>query len=126
MIEHLTLENFKEKIMDYEANKDDWKFEGKLPTILDFSADSWCQPCKILSPILEELSTEYEGKIDFYKIDVDEQQELSGMFGIRSVPSILFIPMIGEPQMVVGVLPKDKIIQAIEEIFFGSKEKSEN
>lgn len=116
MIEHLTLENFKEKIMDYETNTEDWKFEGKLPAIIKFTA-SWCMPCKTLQPILEELSTEYEGKIDFYEIDVDEQQELSGMFGIRSVPSVLFIPMQGEPQMSIGALPKEKFVQAIEEIF---------
>lgn len=117
MIEHLTMESFKEKIMDFETNKDNWKFEGKLPAIIDFSAESWCSPCKILAPIIEELSTEYENKINFYKIDVDEEQELSMMFGIRSVPSLLFISMEGEPQMTVGALSKTKIKEIITEIF---------
>ena len=116
MIEHLTMDTFKEKIMDFETNKEDWKFEGELPVILDFSAESWCQPCKILSPILDELAIEYEGKINIFKIDVDEEQELSGMFGIKSVPSILFIPMEGEPQMTQGALPKSKLKEIIHEV----------
>jgi len=115
MLEHLTLETFKEKIMDFENNKEDWKFEGELPVILDFYAD-WCMPCKALSPILEELSKEYEGKINIYKIDTEDQQELSSLFKIRSIPAMLFIPMTGEPQMSVGMIPKIKIKEAIEEI----------
>jgi thioredoxin len=122
MIEQLTIESFKEKIMDFETNTEDWKFEGKLPAILDFSGEEWCQPCKVLSPILEELSEEYKDKINFYKIDVDQEQDLSAMFGIKSVPSILFIPMKGEPQMSIGLIPKDKIIQAIEEVLYNEKE----
>lgn len=114
-MEHLTLESFKEKIMDFETNTEDWKFQGELPAIIDFYAD-WCMPCKTLSPILEELSKEYEGKINIYKIDTEDQPELSGMFGIRSIPSILFIPKDGEPQMSVGVLPKNKFKEVIEDV----------
>ena len=114
-MEHLTLDSFKEKIMDFEKNKDDWKFEGKLPAIIDFYAD-WCQQCKAIAPILEDLKDEYDGKVDIYKIDTEDQQELAAMFGIRSIPSILFIPTEGEPQMSQGVLPKDKFKQAIDEI----------
>jgi thioredoxin len=115
MIEKLTIDTFKEKIMNFEENTEDWKFEGKLPCILDFFAD-WCTPCKNLSPILEEISTEYEGKINIYKINVDEETELSSMFGIKSIPSILFIPMSGEPQMTQGSLPKTKLIEVIDEV----------
>jgi len=115
MIEHLTLETFKEKIMNFDTYKDEWKFEGKLPAIIDFWAE-WCGPCKMLSPILEDLAVEYEGKINIYKIDTEEEQELSIMFNIKSIPSMLFIPMDGQPEMTVGAFPKEKLKKAIEEV----------
>jgi len=114
MIEHLTKETFKEKIFNFEENQD-WKFEGDKPAIIDFYAD-WCQPCKIVSPILEEISQEYDGKVDVYKIDTEDQQELAAMFGIRSIPSILFIPKDEQPQMAQGALPKDTIEKAIGDV----------
>ena len=113
-MEHLTKETFKEKIFNFEENKD-WKFEGDKPAIIDFYAD-WCQPCKIVSPILEEIAQEYEGKVDVYKIDTEDQQELAAMFGIRSIPSILFIPEDEQPQMAQGALPKDTIEKAISDV----------
>lgn len=115
MIEHLTKETFLTKIHNFEENKD-WKYSGSLPCIIDFSAEAWCVPCQTLSPILEELSETYKEKIDVYKVDVDEEQELSMLFNIRSVPSILFIPMDGQPEMAMGALPKDTIIKAIDDI----------
>jgi len=114
MTEHLTKETFLEKITNFEKNEE-WIYEGKLPCIIDFYAD-WCGPCKMVAPILEELSTEYEGKIFVYKIDTEEQSELAGLFNIRSIPTVLFVPMIGDPQMSVGALPKEKFKTAIEEI----------
>jgi thioredoxin 1 len=114
MIEHLTKETFQEKVFNYEVNQE-WKFEGKLPCIIDFYAD-WCGPCKMVAPILEELSTEYEGKIHIYKVNTEEQQELAGAFGIRSIPSMLFCPADGQPQMAVGALPKDSIKSAIADV----------
>jgi thioredoxin 1 len=116
-MEHLTKASFLAKIFNYEANKE-WKFEGELPCIIDFYAD-WCQPCKMVAPILEELAKEYEGKINIYKIDTEAEQELAGAFGIRSIPSILFCPKEGQPQMSMGALPKDSFKQAIEEILIG-------
>jgi len=113
-MEHLTLETFKEKIMNFETNKD-WKFEGKLPAIVDFYA-SWCGPCKTIAPILEDLSKEYDGKINIYKVDTEDQQELASMFGIQSIPAVLFIPMNGEPQMSLGALPKSRFKEAIEDV----------
>lgn len=113
-MEHLTLETFKEKIMDFETQKD-WKFEGDKPTIIDYYA-SWCAPCKTLSPILDDLAKEYEGRVDFYKIDTEDQQELAAMFGIRSIPSMLFIPKEGQPQMATGMMPKEKLKEVIKEI----------
>lgn len=113
-MEHLTAETFKSKVFNYETNQE-WKFEGKLPVLIDFYAD-WCQPCKMVAPILEELSTEYQGKIDIYKVDTEAQQELASIFGIRSIPSLLFCPLNGEPQMATGALPKPELSRAIEEI----------
>ncbi len=113
-MEHLTKQTFLEKVFDYEKNKD-WKFEGDLPCIIDFYAD-WCQPCKIVAPILEELAGEYEGKINIYKVNTESETELAAAFGIRSIPSLLFIPMDGQPQMAMGALPKDSFKQAIADV----------
>lgn len=111
MLEHLTKETFKEKVFNFEENKE-WKFEGDTPCIIDFYAD-WCQPCKIVAPILEELQEEYGNKLVIYKIDTEAEQELAGMFGIQSIPSLLFVPVNEQPQMAMGALPKDTFKQAI-------------
>ncbi len=114
MLEHLSKKTFLEKVFNYEKNKD-WKFEGELPCIIDFYAD-WCQPCKMVAPILEELSVEFEGKINIYKVNTEVEQELAAAFGIRSIPSMLFCPADGQPQMAVGALPKETLIQAINDV----------
>ncbi|MBZ0179789.1 MAG: thioredoxin [Melioribacteraceae bacterium] len=114
MTEHLTKETFLKKVFDYENNKE-WKFGGELPCLIDFYAD-WCGPCKMVAPVLEELSEEYEGKINVYKIDTEVEQELAAAFGIRSIPSLLFCPKNGQPQMAMGALPKDQLKKAIEEV----------
>jgi len=114
MIENLTKETFKEKVFNFEENQE-WKFEGDKPAIIDFYAD-WCQPCKIVEPVLEELSEEYKGKVDVFRIDTEDQQELAAMFGIRSIPSILFIPQQEQPQMAQGALPKDTLEKAIKDV----------
>jgi len=106
---------FKEKIFDY-TNGGDWKFVGERPAIIDFYAD-WCGPCKVVAPILEQLSEEYKGKVDIYKVDTEAQKELAAMFQIRSIPSILFIPKDGQPQMAAGALPKAQIVSAIKDVF---------
>jgi len=115
MVTHLTLDSFQEKVFDYKKNKD-WKFEGEKPAIIDFYAD-WCGPCKMLSPVIEDLAKEYDGKVDFYKIDTENQQELAAMFGIQSIPSLLFIPVEDQPRMAMGALPKETLIQQMSEIF---------
>lgn len=114
MVEFLTKETFKEKVFNYENNKE-WKFEGDKPCLIDFYAD-WCQPCKMVAPVLEELSEEYDGKLDIYKIDTEDQRELAGMFGIQSIPSLLFVPTDGQPQMAQGALPKDTFERAIKDV----------
>jgi len=110
-MEHLTKKTFLDKVFNFEINKE-WKFEGKLPCIIDFYAD-WCGPCKMVAPLLEDLSKEYSGKVNIYKVDTEAEQELAAAFGIRSIPSILFVPMEGQPQMAMGALPKDSLKQAI-------------
>jgi thioredoxin 1 len=113
-MEHLTKETFLNKVFNFEENKE-WKFEGELPCLIDFYAD-WCQPCKMVAPILEELSKEYSGKINIYKIDTESEVELAGAFGIRSIPSLLFCPKNGQPQMAMGALPKEALKKAIEDV----------
>jgi thioredoxin len=114
MVQHLTNETFKEKVFNYTDSKD-WKFEGNRPAVIDFYAD-WCGPCKMVSPILDELSAEFDGKIDIYKVDTEAERELAGAFGIQSIPSILFIPQDGQPQMAQGALPKDTFIRAFKDV----------
>lgn len=114
MTVHLTTEQFKEKVFDYTKNSE-WKYEGNLPAIIDFYAD-WCGPCKMVDPILEELSDEYKDKINVYKINTEAEQELASVFGIRSIPSILFIPKNDKPQMAMGALPKTTFKEVIDKV----------
>jgi thioredoxin 1 len=114
MIEHLTKETFLNKVFNYEKNKE-WKFEGEKPCIIDFYAD-WCGPCKIVAPVLEELAKDFDGKINVFKVDTEEEQELASVFGIRSIPSFLFVPADGQPQMAMGALPKDTFVKAFKDV----------
>ena len=115
MAKNITSQDFKDMVFNYEESKE-WKFKGERPAVIDFYAD-WCAPCRMVAPIIEELSKEYEGKIDFYKVDTEAQQVLAGVFGIRSIPSILFIPLEGQPQMAAGALPKNSFKEAFKDIF---------
>jgi thioredoxin 1 len=117
-MEHLTKETFLEKVFNFEQNQE-WKFEGKLPCLIDFYAD-WCGPCKMVAPILEELSKEFDGKINIYKVNTEVEQELAAAFGIQSIPSLLFCPKDGKPQMAMGALPKQAMTDAINEVLLAS------
>ena len=110
----MTTQSFKEQVFDYSTQKD-WKYQGQLPAIIDFYAD-WCGPCKMVAPILEELQAEYGEKLVIYKVNTEEQQELAGLFGIQSIPSLLFIPVDGQPQMAMGALPKETFKSAIADV----------
>ena len=114
MLEHLTKQTFKEKVFNFEENKE-WKYEGEVPCLIDFYAD-WCGPCKMVAPVLEELQQEYGNKLVIYKVDTEQEQELAGMFGIQSIPSLLFVPVDGQPQMAMGALPKSTFEKAIEDV----------
>ncbi len=121
MAEHLTVETFKEKVFDYTKDQE-WNFKGDKPCIIDFWAD-WCQPCKMVAPIIDELSEEYKGKVNFYKVDTEAQQELAAVFGIRSIPSLLFCPKGDAPQMALGAIPKETFYKAIKEVLKVEKEE---
>lgn len=109
----LTTEKFKTDIFDYTTEKE-WNYKGNLPAIIDFYAD-WCGPCKMVAPILEELSKEYKDKLVIYKVDTEVEQELAAVFRIMSIPSILFIPAEGQPMMQKGALPKQILKRIIDE-----------
>jgi thioredoxin len=125
MSEELTKLSFQEKIFDYERNKE-WNYKGKLPAIIDFWAE-WCAPCRMVAPVLEELSEEYKGKLNIYKVNTEHEQELAAAFGIQSIPSLLFIPVGDQPQMAAGALPKDTFVQIIRDVLKVSpvKQKAE-
>lgn len=109
----LTTQDFKDKIFNY-MQAQEWKYEGQLPAIIDFYAD-WCAPCKMVAPILEELSKEYEGRLVIYKVNTEVEMELASIFGISSIPTFLFIPVNGDPMMQPGAFPKKIFQQVIEE-----------
>jgi thioredoxin len=114
MTEHLSKQDFIDKVFDFETKRE-WDYKGELPAIVDFYAD-WCGPCKMVSPVLEALSKEYDGKLKVYKVNTDKEPELSAVFGIQSIPSFLFIPVKDQPQMAMGALPKASFVSAIKDV----------
>lgn len=111
----LTTESFKQRVMDYEKHPQEWVYAGKRPSIIDFYA-TWCGPCKQVAPIMAQLANDYAGKIDIYKVDIDKNRELAALFGIQSIPTILFIPNEGLPQKAVGAMPKSSYEEAIKKL----------
>lgn len=116
----LTKSEFLVKVANFEANQDEWKYLGDKPAIIDFHA-SWCGPCKVIAPILEELAAEYGDSIYVYKVDIDKEQEIATAFNIRAIPVLLFVPMEGAPQMAQGAMSKDTIREAIEKVLLKKK-----
>lgn len=112
--EYLTYETFKEKVWDFEKNSNEWIYKGDVPCVIDFYAD-WCKPCKMVAPIMDELAIKYKGKVKIYKINTDKEKKLAGVFGIKSIPSVLFSPVDGRPKMQTGALPKAGYIKIIED-----------
>lgn len=113
----LTTEMFKKEVFDYTTEKD-WNYKGKVPALIDFYAD-WCGPCQMIAPILEELAVEYGDQLIIYKVDTEAEQELSAVFQIRSIPSMLFIPLNKQPMMQAGALPKPHLKEAIDKELLG-------
>ena len=112
---HLTKSEFLAKVADYETSPNEWKYLGDRPAVIDFYA-SWCGPCKMIAPILEDLAAEYGDSIYIYKINTEEEQELAAAFGIQSIPTLLFVPMEGAPQMAQGAMPKNALKEAIDKV----------
>lgn len=108
----MTKADFTEKVFNYEQ-KQEWAYQGDMPCVIDFYAD-WCRPCKMVAPIMDELAVKYAGKVRFYKINTDNEKDLSMAFNIQSIPAILFVPMTGQPQMSVGAMSKEDYIKAID------------
>ncbi|MDD5975365.1 MAG: thioredoxin [Bacteroidales bacterium] len=115
VVKHLTKAEFLEKVWNYEKNSKEWKYEGDKPCIIDFYT-TWCGPCKRLSPILEELAKEYDGKIIVYKVNTEVERELASVFQVRSIPTLLFCPLKDNPQINVGALPKEQLVEAINKV----------
>jgi len=121
---YLTEESFRQLVWDYNQNPQDWVYEGELPAIIDFYAD-WCGPCKRVAPIMDQLAKDYNGSVIIYKVDTDANRELSSVFGIRSIPSVLFIPKNGKPAMQPGALQEEQYKQIIEDFVLGNKKTEE-
>lgn len=115
VVNQMNTEMFKKLVYNYQKNPNDWVFEGKQPCIIDFYAD-WCRPCKMVAPIMEELATQYRGKVTFYKINIDQERELSQTFNIQSIPALLYIPADGQPRISVGLSSKEGYIQQIQSL----------
>ena len=111
---YLTTAEFKEKVWDYENNPEAWVYQGEIPCVVDFYAD-WCKPCKMVAPIMDDLADYYNGKVQIYKVNTDNEKELSMVFQIRSIPSVLFVPMQGKPAMQAGAMQKEDYIRIIDE-----------
>lgn len=112
---HLTKAEFITKVANFEANPSEWKYLGDKPCIIDFYA-TWCGPCKMVAPIMDELAKEYDGKISIYKVDVDAEPEIAAAYGIQSIPTIFFCPMNGNPQISMGAMPKESFQKVITEV----------
>lgn len=117
---HLTKSEFVERVYDIDAQTDELKYRGDKPALVDFYA-SWCGPCKAIAPVLEELAAEYSDQIYIYKVNTDEERELSSYFNIRSIPTLLFIPMEGKPTMTQGAMPKADLKKSIDELLLNKK-----
>ena len=117
---HLTKAEFLQKVVNYEANPSSWKYVGDKPCIIDFWA-TWCPPCKVIAPILDDLAKEYEGQIYVYKVDVDQEKELAQAFGIQSIPTLLFVPLQGEPKAEVGAISKEVFKERIDNFMLAKK-----
>ena len=112
---NLTKGGFLRKVYDYERHPSEWKFQGPRPAVIDFYA-SWCGPCKAFSPVIEEIGREYDGRVDVYKVNVDDERELATLFKVRSIPTLLFIPMTGNPQLSTGAMSKAELSRRLDEL----------
>ncbi len=113
-VQHITYQDFLDKIWDFEKSPEEFKFKGKTPAIVDFYAD-WCGPCRKVGPIMEKLAKDYDGKLAVYKVNVDKEKDLAAAFQVRSIPMVLFIPLEGQPMMQVGAMAESEYKKVVEE-----------
>jgi thioredoxin 1 len=118
-VTRINTEMFKKLVWDFEKSPENFVFNGDQPVVIDFYAD-WCRPCKMVAPIMDELAKEYQGKVRIYKVNTDEEGELSRLFNIRSIPAILYVPKNGKPQMSVGLSGKDTYVKTIQDLLLAS------
>ena len=118
-VNRLDTQMFKKLVWDFQKSPEQWTFNGELPCIIDFYAD-WCRPCKMVAPIMDELAKQFKGKVNFYKVNTDQEPELSRTFNIRSIPALLYVPKNGKPQMTVGLSSKESYIQQINTILLAT------
>lgn len=119
-VTELNAEEFRKQVYDYEKSPGEWKFEGTEPVVIDFYA-TWCGPCKMMAPVMETLAAEYEGKVRIYKVDVDKEQRLAALFGVRSIPTFLFIPKDGKPQQAAGAMDIARMRKMIDTTLLGKQ-----
>lgn len=112
---HLDKKMFISQVFDFEKNPEKWNYIGSKPCIIDFYAD-WCKPCKMVAPIMDELAAKYKGEVIIYKVNTDEQREIAQAFGIRSIPTVFFCPMGGDPQLTQGALPKEQFEEILNKV----------
>lgn len=113
-VTELTLDAFRRNIYDYEKNAGEWKYEGDKPALIDFYA-TWCGPCRTMAPVVDRIGEEYAGRLDVYKVDVDKEQQLAALFGVRSIPAFIFIPRQGAPKHANGAIGYDRLKRIIED-----------
>ena len=113
-VKQLTYKEFTKKVWDFEKDPSTFVYKGKLPAVIDFYAD-WCGPCRRVAPIMEKMAEEYDGKLLVYKVNVDQEKELSAAFQVKSIPMVLFIPMEGQPMMQVGAMQEAEYKKVVEE-----------
>ena len=113
-VQHITYQDFLDKIWDFEKNPNEFVFKGKTAAIVDFYAN-WCGPCRKIGPIMEKLAQEYDGRLTVYKVNVDQEKELAAAFQARSIPMVIFIPLQGRPMMQVGAMTEAEYRKVVEE-----------
>jgi len=126
MAKDITTDFFSKNVYDFKNVTDsgELKFLGKKPVLIDFYA-TWCGPCRVLEPILDELYKEYNGEIDIYKVNTEDEMELAGAFGVMSLPTLLFIPIEGKPVISPGAPPKQMLKELIDEKLLGKEVKKD-
>ena len=117
----LDANEFVNKVHDFKRSPNQFTYVGDKPAIIDFHA-TWCGPCKQLAPTLKALAAEYGEEIYIYKVDIDREPDIARAYGIRSVPSLLFIPHDDAiPQMGQGNIPKESLKKVIDEFMLGKQ-----